>query len=109
VIGDEHLGLADHARKLQEAVPADIVVMGHSHRRACFRTGDGVYANSGVCHSGSLTYISVDTDVASVELREFQTDRGLRCIARIQLPSPRMRESTGQGADMDATESTATT
>jgi predicted phosphodiesterase len=83
---EEHLGQVGHATRMVLDGVASIIIMGHSHRRACMRIGDGVYANSGVCCAGSLTFVSVDTEHWCVELCDFIPDQGARCMARAVLP-----------------------
>lgn len=89
VTGDEHLGLVSQAGELHRTMGADIVVMGHSHRTACCRIGDGVYANSGVCQASSLAYVSVDTEAGTVELRRYEFESGSICLERIELSRSR--------------------
>ena len=62
-----------------------VVVMGHSHERACCWLGGGVYANSGVCSSGNPAFVSIDTESKRVELSTFDPLRGPRRLRSIDL------------------------
>jgi UDP-2,3-diacylglucosamine pyrophosphatase LpxH len=83
--GDEHLGLAARAAQLIQERSCTIVVMGHSHERACCWLGDGVYANSGICVSGDPAFVSIDTKSKRVELCTFDPLRGRQCLRSIDL------------------------
>lgn len=92
--GDEHLGLAVRAAGIIQERSCTIVVMGHSHRRACCRLGGGVYANSGVCSPEDLSFISVDTQSKRVELSTFDPSRGPQCVTSIDLAGRLLFEPT---------------
>jgi predicted phosphodiesterase len=83
--GDEHLGLVAHAAGLIKEGACTIVVMGHSHERACCWLGGGVYANSGVCSSGNPAFVSIDTESKRVDLSTFDPLRGPRRLRSIDL------------------------
>jgi UDP-2,3-diacylglucosamine pyrophosphatase LpxH len=83
--GDEHLGLAARAPRHNQERSCTIVVMGHSHERACCWLGGGVYANSGLCSSGDPAFVSIDTKSKRVELSTFDPLRGPKRLSSIDL------------------------
>lgn len=72
-IKNRRLGGADGpyagaARALLSDRGFDCVVMGHTHVSCRFEWPEGVFANTGTCSRGQISYVSIDTRMRRVEV-----------------------------------------